>query len=51
MIQRSLKVRTGLNQIEAAAERIADLNSGVFNSTELADFVATIQETVTMLKE
>lgn len=51
LIQRSLKVRTGLNQIEAAAERIADLNSGVFNSTELADFVATIQETVTMLKE
>lgn len=51
LIRRSLKVRTGLNQIEAAAERIADLNSGVFNSTELADFVATIQETVTMLKE
>ena len=51
LIQRSLKVRAGLNQIAAAAERIADLNNGVLNSTELADLVETIQTTVTMLKE
>lgn len=51
LIQRSLKVRAGLNQIEAAAERIAALNNGVLNSTELADLVETIQTTVTMLKE
>ena len=51
LIQRSLKVRAGLKQIQAAAERIADLNNGVLNSTELADLVETIQTTVTMLKE
>lgn len=51
MIQRFLKVRAGLNSIGSAAERIAALNNGVLNSTELASLVESIQTTVDMLKE
>ena len=51
LIQRCLNVRAGLNIIETAAAGISDLNSGVLNSTELANLVKTIQETVTTLKE
>lgn len=51
LIQRFLTVRAGLGTIAAAAEKIDALNSGVLNSTELANLVKTIQETVTSLKE
>ena len=51
LIQRFLKVRAGLNSICSAAERIAALNNGVLNSTELASLVESIQTTVDMLKE
>lgn len=51
LIQRFLKVRAGLNSIGSAAERIAALNNGVLNSTELASLVESIQTTVDMLKE
>lgn len=51
IVQRFLTVRAGLNVIESAAQRIAALNHGVVKSTELAELVTTIQETVDTLKE
>lgn len=51
LIRRFLAVRAGLNTIEDAAARIATLNNGALNSTELAQLVETIQETVNTLKE
>lgn len=51
IVRRFLVVRSGLQTIQEAAERIQTLNHGMFNSAELETLVQTIQDTVTTLKE
>lgn len=51
IIARFLTVRAGLLEIEACAEKIAQLNNDRINSLELAELVGQIQNKVAELKE
>lgn len=51
LIQRFLKVRSGLSRIESDVAQITVLNDRRLNSTELARLLDSIQTTVDTLKE